>query len=164
MAAHEGAMTDETPLPNILQLTPLDPTYRDDPHAVLAPLRMRCPVHRDDMAGAFILTRYDDVRPLVSDRTLWRDPIRAEPAANLARRFGAAEDIPTDLPRGETTSILMLDDPDHARIRQPLAQALYARAARFRPEVERIVDEALNDIDASGPFDLMNAFCVRVPI
>lgn len=157
-------MTDETPLPNIFQLTPLDPAYRDDPHQVLADLRARCPVHRDEMAGSFILTRYDDVRPLVSDRTLWRDPIRAEPAANLAKRFGNAADIDLSQPRGETTSILMLDDPDHARIRQPLAQALYARAARFRPEVERIVGEALDDIDASGPFDLMSAFCVRIPI
>jgi len=58
----------------------------------------------------------------------------------------------------------MLDDPDHARIRQPLAQALYARAARFRPEVERIVGEALGDLDTSGPFDLMSPFCVRIPI
>ena len=35
--------------------------------------------------------------------------------------------------RGETTSILMLDDPDHARIRQPLAQALYARVGQVPP-------------------------------
>ena len=157
-------MADETPLPNILQLTPLDPAYREEPHTVLAELRAKCPVHRDDMAGAFILTRYNDVRPLVSDRTLWRDPVRAEPAANLAKRFGQNDAVDLSLPRGETTSILMLDDPDHARIRQPIAQALYARVAKFRPEVERIVGEALDDIDASGPFDLMSAFCVRVPI
>jgi len=36
--------------------------------------------------------------------------------------------------------------------------------AKFRPEVERIVDEALAAIDATGPFDLMSAFCVPVPI
>ena len=52
----------------------------------------------------------------------------------------------------------------HARIRQPLAQALYARVAKFRPEVERIVGEALDRIDASGPFDLMAGFCVPIPI
>ena len=154
-------MSDDAPLPGIFQLTPLDPTYREDPHSVLGDLRARCPVHRDETAGSFILTRYDDVRPLVSDRTLWRDPLRAEAGATLQRRFA---EPPPGVPRSETTSILMLDDPDHARIRQPLAQALYARAARFRPEVERIVGEALDSIDASAPFDLMSAFCVRVPI
>ncbi|MFI4934801.1 MAG: cytochrome P450 [Caulobacterales bacterium] len=152
----------EQPLPTLLQLTPLDPHYKADPHQVLDDLRARCPVHRDDLSGSFVLTRYEDVRPLVSDRTLWRDPIHAEAAATLQRRF--VDDVPTDGPRTEMLSILMLDDPDHARIRQPLAQAFYARVARFKPEVERIVDEALDDLDTSGPFDLMSQFCVRVPI
>jgi len=152
----------EQPVPTIFQLTPLNPDFRDDPHGLLDDLRARCPVHRDETAGVFILTRYADVRSLVSDRSLWRDPLRAEEAAVLQRRFA---DIDVgDAPRGETTSILMLDDPDHSRIRQPLAQALYARVAKFRPEVERIVDETLDAIDASGPFDLMSAFCVPVPI
>jgi hypothetical protein len=79
-------MTTE-PLPGIFQLTPLNPAYRDDPHAVLDDLRARCPVHRDETSGSFILTRYNDVRPLVSDRSLWRDPIRAEEAASMSRRF-----------------------------------------------------------------------------
>ena len=152
----------EPPLPGLFQLTPFNAEFQADPHVVLDDLRARCPVHRDETAGAFILTRYADVRPLVSDRTLWRDPIRAEEAATMQRRF-APEEI-ADLPRGETTSILMLDDPDHARIRQPLAQALYARAAKFRPEVEHIVDETLDRIDASKPFDLMASFCVPIPI
>jgi len=155
-------MTD-APLPTIIQLTPLNPEYREDPHSVLADLRARCPVHRDEMAGTFILTRYDDVRPLVSDRTLWRDPRRAEASAVFQRRF-AGEEIPEDVVWSDVTSILMLDDPDHARVRQPLAQALYARVAKFKPEVERIVAEALDDLDTSGPFDLMAPYCVRVPI
>ncbi|HEY2660207.1 MAG TPA: cytochrome P450 [Caulobacteraceae bacterium] len=148
-------------LPNILQLTPLDPGYRADPHVALDDLRARQPVHRDETVGSFILTRYEDVRTLVSDRTLWRDPINAEPAARLAR---AGDEIPEGVPRSEALSILTLDDPDHARIRQPLTQAFYARIARFRPEAERIVEEALDRIDASGPFDLMSTFCVPVPI
>ena len=150
------------PLPGMFQLTPLNPDYRDDPHAVLDDLRARCPVHRDEASGSFILTRYNDVRPLVSDRSLWRDPIRAEQAAVMSRRF--VDDLETETNRGETTSILMLDNPDHERIRQPLAQALYARVAKFRPEVERIVDEALEAIDTSKPFDLMSEFCVPVPV
>jgi cytochrome P450 len=149
-------------LPTIIELTPLDPKYREDPHSVLADLRARCPVHRDEMAGTFILTRYSDVRPLVSDLTLWRDPSRAEPAAVFQRRF--AGEIPEGVAKSDVTSILMLDDPDHARVRQPLAQALYTRVAKFKPEVERIVAEALDDLDTSGPFDLMTSFCVRVPI
>ncbi|HEY5072330.1 MAG TPA: cytochrome P450 [Caulobacteraceae bacterium] len=153
---------DDKPLPNLFQLTPLDPEFRAEPHVVLDELRARCPVHRDEMSGSFILTRYGDVRALVSDRTLWRDPMRAEEAATLQRRF--ADGVPPGAVRGETTSILLLDDPDHERIRRPLVQALYARVARFRPEVERIVEEALSSIETGELFDLMAKFCVPVPI
>jgi cytochrome P450 len=154
-------------LPTILQLTPLNPAYKADPHVVLDDLRTRCPVHRDEMAGSFILTRYEDVRTTVSDLTLWRHPNKAEPGARFARVI--ADQMDPDLPVSESTSILMLDDPDHARIRQPLVQAFYARVARIRPQVERIVGEALDRIEtdlksSSEPFDLMDRFCVPAPI
>src|SRR6185312_9987736 len=154
-------MTDK-PLPTILELTPFNETFRVDPHVLLDDLRSRCPVHADPASGSLFLTRYEDVRGVVNDREMWRDPVRAEEGAVLQRRFTAAVD--PDLPRSSTTSILMLDDPDHARVRQPLAQALYARVARFRPQVERIVDETLDRIEGEAAFDLMDRFCVPIPI
>jgi len=156
-------MTDQTdqPLPSLLELTPYNAAFRDDPHAMLDELRRRAPAYADAATGSVLLTRYEDVRALVSDRTLWRDPIRAEEGAVIARRF---LNVDPSLPRTSTTSILMLDDPDHARIRQPLTQALYARVAQFRPEVERIVDETLDALEGEAEFDLMARFCVPIPI
>jgi cytochrome P450 len=153
---------DDKPLPTFFQLTPLNPDYRTEPHDVLDDLRARCPVYKDETTGSVLLTRYNDIRPLVSDRTMWRDPLKAEEGALLQR--SRAEELPEGALRSETSSILTLDDPDHARIRQPLSQALYARVAKFKPEVERIIAETLDRIDASGPFDLMGAFCVPIPI
>ncbi len=155
-------MADDASPPGMLQLTPLDPAYRADPHAVLAPMRETCPVHRDAMAGTFVISRYDDVRAIVSDNSLWRDPINAEAAAVMQRRF--ADGMDPNLPRTSTTSILMLDNPDHARVRQPLAQALYARVAKFRPHVERIIDHYLDAVAGEARFDLMAKFCVPVPV
>ena len=154
-------MTDQ-PLPKMFDLTPLNAAYRDDPHALLDDLRARCPVRHDPTAGSFVLTRYADVRGVVSDRVLWRDPIRASPESHMARLQLA--DLDTSLPRGETTSILHLDDPDHQRIRGPLVQAFYARVARFRPAFEAIVEATLDRIDPSAPFDLMERFCVPIPV
>ncbi|RYF92385.1 MAG: cytochrome P450 [Caulobacteraceae bacterium] len=155
-------MADDAPLPTLLQLTPMDPTYRADPHVVLDDLRSRCPVHRDEMSGNFILSRYADVRAVVSDLDMLRDPINAEEGALLQRRFLGAVD--PSLPRSHISSILTLDDPDHARIRRPLAQALYARVARFKPEVERIIGETLDGLEGEASFDLMDRFCVPIPI
>jgi hypothetical protein len=155
-------MADDAPLPNLLQLTPMDPTYRADPHVVLDDLRARCPVHQDEMSGNFILSRYADVRAVVSDLDMLRDPIHAEEGAILQRR--SLDQIDPSLPRSHVSSILTLDDPDHARIRRPLAQALYARVARFKPEVERIISETLDALEGETTFDLMDRFCVPIPI
>ena len=152
----------EKPIPSIFELTPLNEAYRVDPHAMLDDLRSRCPVHRDAVSGSVVFSRYGDVRSVVNDRQLWRDPVRAEEGAILQRRFVAEAD--PNLPRTSTTSILMLDDPDHSRIRHPLAQALYARVAKFRPEVERIVDQTLDGLAGETSFDLMDRFCVPIPI
>lgn len=154
-------MTDK-PLPTILELTPFNETFRVDPHVLLDDLRTRCPVHADTASGSVFLTRYEDVRGVVNNRDMWRDPIRAEEGAVLQRRFAAAVD--PNVPRSSTTSILMLDDPDHARVRQPLAQALYARVAKFRPQVERIVDGILDELEGEAAFDLMDRFCIPLPI
>lgn len=154
-------MTDK-PLPSMVELTPFNPVYQANPHEVLDDLRDRCPAHRDATSGSLILTRYADVRGVVNNRDLWRDPIRAEEGAIMQRRFLAA--VPQGVPRTHVTSILTLDDPDHSRIRQPLAQALYARVARSRPAIEQLVDATLDSLEDETEFDLMDRYCVPIPI
>ena len=58
------------PLPTGLQLTELDPAFRADPHAALSRLREEAPVMRDPLFGAFFLTRYEDIRGVLTDRAL----------------------------------------------------------------------------------------------
>ena len=154
-------MTD-TPPTTLMAMTPFNPDFQKDPHSVLKPLRETCPVMRDETAGTFFLSRFADVRAAATDLTMWRDPLMAEPAAVMQRRFadGAIEGVP----RSESTSILMLDNPDHARVRGPLSQALYARVARFRPQVEAIVDQTLDRMEGQRTFDLMSTFCIPIPI
>ena len=154
-------MTDR-PLPSIFELTPLNETFRADPHVLLDDLRSRCPAHKDAASGSVLLSRYADVRATVNDLTLWRDPLRAEEGAIINRAL--VQNVDPNLPRTSTTSILMLDDPDHARVRRPLAQALYARVAKCRPQVEGIIDAALDRLAGEASFDLMGRFCVPIPI
>lgn len=152
----------QAPLPSLFDLTPLNDAYRNDPHQLLRELRERCPVHHDPVSGLFVLTRYADVREVVINRTIWRDPAIAEDGATMMKMQIAADQ--TDAPRSEATSILFLDSPDHERIRQPLTKAFYSRIAKFRPAFEGIVEQALDRIDAAKPFDLMSVFCVPIPI
>lgn len=157
--------SETKPLPNVMDLTPMNPAFNDDPHVLLDRLRRECPVHRDTGAGTFILTRYADVRGTLSDTTMWRDPLKTEPEAYLAKqvrtqRLAGVETVP----EGEDMGILLLDDPDHARIRQPLAKALYKRVAKAKPLVQAVVDDALDAIGSRTSFDVMAEFAVRIPI
>jgi cytochrome P450 len=154
-------MADDAP--HVLELTPLNPKFRDDPYAMLAALRANHPVMRDDMAGVFFLTRHEDVRGMLTDLTLWRDPVRAEPAAVLTKRI-LEQDVEGMPQREGPGSILMMDDPDHARIRTPLAQALYKRVARCRPLVEEVVAETLDKLEGRPAFDLMAEVSLPIPI
>ncbi|MDZ4775865.1 MAG: cytochrome P450 [Alphaproteobacteria bacterium] len=155
-------MTDapeDRPL-GLLEMTPLNPAFRDDQHGVYDRLRAKCPVHRDEAAGEFLISRHADVRATLSDRTLWRGGEHAEEASFLARRLVEQRATRGDQP----VSILTMDDPDHSRIRLPLAQALYARVAKFRPEVERIVDETLAKLEGRAQFDVLDDYAVPIPI
>ncbi len=155
-------MAETTP-PRVLELTPLNPTFRDDPYAMLAKLREHHPVMRDDMAGVFFISRHEDVRGILTDLSLWRDPIRAEEAAVLTRRI-LEQDVEGMPPRDGPGSILLMDDPDHARIRTPLAQALYKRVARCRPQVEEVVAQVLDRLEGRAGFDLMEEISLPGPI
>jgi hypothetical protein len=152
-------------LPNIFDLTPGNPAFSDDPHALLDRLREECPVRRDPVAGAFMISRYADVRSVLSDTSMWRSPLRAEEASllDVALRTQRVENsqVPEDEQR---KGILLLDDPDHARIRQPIAKALYKRVAKSRVLVQQVVDETLDAIGARNPFDAMGDFALLVPI
>ena len=129
-------MTQDAPIQNMLQLSAFDPVARADPHARLKPLREQCPVWRDESTKTWVLSRYADVRAVVSDRTLWRNGIHAE-EGSFARFL--LKDEKMELSPGERQSILTMDDPDHARIRTPLAKALYARVAKARAKIVAIV-------------------------
>jgi cytochrome P450 len=155
----------EPNLPGVLELTPMNPSFNDNPHALLDRLRSECPVHRDTMAGVFVLTRHGDVRSTLSDTTMWRGPTRAEEAAVFTRgQLDRREDGVT-VPQDEfNANILMMDEPDHMRIREPFAKALYKRVAKSKPLVQRVVDEWLDALGTAKTFDAMAEFAIRVPI
>ncbi len=144
---------------SILMLSSFNPQARDNPHPLLEEVRERCPVLRDEATKTWLLTRHGDIRETVNDRTYVRQPSEAEPGS-LASRL---EDERREDGRPRT-SILFLDDPDHARIRKPLAQAFYTRIQKMKAEIEAIVDDIIANAPSSGRFDLMAEIAVPIPI
>lgn len=149
------------PIETIIQTSAFDPIAKEDPHARLRPLREQCPVFRDETAKTWLLSRYADVRATVNDRTLWRNGEHAE-QGSFARFL--LDEEKAHLPPGEKQSILTMDDPDHARIRGPLAKALYARVAKARPKIDKIVADTLDPLVGRASFDLIGEVAIPIPI
>ena len=155
----------DAPLPGVFQLTPMNPDFNADPHVLLDRLRGECPVHRDTQAGTFILTRHADVRSVLGDTTMWRGPDRAEEAATIQRAILEQRVEGIRVSEEESRSgILLMDEPDHMRIRGPFAKALYKRVAKCKPLVQQVVDQYLVPVKGEQSFDAMDAFALRVPI
>jgi cytochrome P450 len=142
-----------------LQLTALDPTYRANPYPRLRQAREECPVRRDAFFGAVQLTRYADVRGVLTDRTLWRDPMRADDTSLAKRRA-----VETGESREGVQSILTSDDPDHARVRGLLTPVLYKRFNESRSMVDRVVERRLDALAGRETFDLIDTFAMPIPI
>lgn len=149
-------MTDQT-LPQGIQLTPLDEHFRNDPYAIYARLRTEAPVHEDTELHRFIYTRHDDVKAILRDKDFWSDPRKANPGTftrEVLGRFNMRDGEP---------SMLLMDEPDHRRLRS-LVSASFTPAAveRWRPRIREVVERVLDGI-TGDEFDLIGGFAGPVP-
>jgi cytochrome P450 len=154
-------MTDETVEPaatSLFEISAFDPVARENPHPRMKALRERGRVLRDEGIKTWLLTRYDDIRATVNDGTFVRHPRNAE-EGSISRMLLDPND-----PDGTRTSILFMDNPDHARNRGPLMEAFYRRIKTMRGEIEALIDGVIEAAPASGRFDLMEHIAVPVPI
>ncbi|MEX0750710.1 MAG: cytochrome P450 [Dehalococcoidia bacterium] len=156
------AMTDEStnarPVPTGVQLTPLDPAFQADPHAVLDELRERDPVHHDEQLGRWVLTRHDDVDALLRDRSLSVDPRNAGEGTFEKMFLYRAEE------QDFQPSMLFADPPYHTRLRGLVSKAFTPRAVeQMAPRIQEIVDELLNVVAAGDGFDLIESFAAPLP-
>ena len=59
-------MSDKQPLPSDIELTALDPVFREHPHDRLDRLRAEDPVHPDATLERLFLTRFDDMKAVLA--------------------------------------------------------------------------------------------------
>ncbi|MGH8259397.1 MAG: cytochrome P450, partial [Steroidobacteraceae bacterium] len=142
--------------PRGIRLTPLDPSFRNDPYSVLKSLREHDPVMRDDEFGRWFLTRFDDVSHLLRDKHTSVNPR----SGNLPPTYSARMQRP-DSPQSRTgvlSSIIFLDDPAHRRLRGLVSKAFTPGAVEaLRPRVRAIVRELLAAI-REREFELVGTF------
>ncbi|MEM6580250.1 MAG: cytochrome P450 [Pseudomonadota bacterium] len=148
---------ESSALPQGVSLTALDAAFREDPYPILARLREQAPVHEDRELGRFIVTRHDDVKALLRDKALYTDPRKGNPGT-FARDILAAALVGEEEP-----SMLLMDEPEHRRLRT-LVSAPFRPAAveRWRDHIRNIIQGVLARID-EPEFELIERFAGPVP-
>ncbi|MEU9848539.1 cytochrome P450 [Streptomyces sp. NPDC047985] len=115
------------------------------------------PVVLPDGARAWQVTRYDDVRKVLTDPRFGRARLRITDAAPLAGQAGLVAS--TDL-------LFNQDGEDHLRLRRTLRGAFTPRAvARWQPWIASIVEQRLDALaDGGPPADLVAGFTLPLPV
>ena len=91
---------------------PLSPDVIQDPYKAYARLRRRSPVHRSAILGSWMLTRYEDVLAAAKDHERFsNDPRWRDTTTSV---------LP---PAPDDYSILLVDPPEHTRLRKVAAKA-----------------------------------------
>jgi cytochrome P450 len=126
----------------------LDPAYeeaRDAPGMT----RIKLPYGEP----AWLATRYDDVRMVFGDR-------------RFSRAMAVDADVPRMTPHKLDGGIIMMDPPEHSRLRKLVAKAFTQnRVQQLRGRVRQLAEELVDTMVAGGmPADLVEDFALPLPV
>ena len=151
----------------------LAPDLVADPFGGYARMREHAPVLTGTIMGGppmWLVTRYEDVRRVLTDPRFLSDPAAAAPGGpDIREAVLNRMNIPEDLIGYLGNKLSVSDGAEHARLRSLVSRGLTARrVSALRPRVEEITAALLDQVAAAGgdgsPVDLVEALCYPLPI
>jgi cytochrome P450 len=138
---------------------PFDPEFRRDPYPVYARLRAAAAAHPTPW-GAVAVPRYADCVAILTDPRASSDLTKSD-LYRAAREQGL---IDPDEVLAKTPPFLILDPPDHTRLRGLVSKAFTPRVVEaMRSRVQQIVDELLGG-SAPGDVELIETIAYPLPV
>lgn len=135
------------------------PDFFADPYPTYARLREERPIHWDERAQRWLITRYADVVAVTIHPGV--SAARIPKAARIeAAGLGAMEPVYAMMRQQMT----FLDPPDHTRIRGLMHKAFSpAVVTALRQDIQSIADELLAPFEGANRFDLIKDFAFPLP-
>lgn len=131
-------------MPEGAALTARDPGFRDDPDPIYDALRAQAPRYVDHAYGRTLLTRHDDVRAALRHKRFSVDA-RFSAADSYLRRIAGTGVDTREGGAAYAPPLVLLDDPDHRRIRLLMSKAFNPRSiAAMSDRIETITCELLD--------------------
>jgi cytochrome P450 len=134
-------------------------SYYQEPQGLFARLRESRPVAPVRMPGygrAWVVTRYDDVRAVLTDPRMAKD-VHRWPGGGRSRPSEAT---------GTYAHMLHADPPDHTRLRRLVQKPFASRRAALRPRTEKIAEGLVEQMARRGGdvIDLLGQYARPLPI
>ena len=147
--------------PLIGKFNPFLPEHAADPYPGYHRLRASDPVYFSPALRGWILTRHTDVVAVLSDPRFSVDRRQS----TVFRRLNAFGSLAPEFAEAITRNLLMLDPPDHTRLRRLVSRAFTPRMVeRLRGRVESLVDELLDAQRSARSMDLIRDFAYPLPV
>jgi cytochrome P450 len=122
-----------------MQFDPTSPEFRAYPYPFYDQLRALAPIFYWEPGNMWFLTRYEDCRALLSEKSLGH--VNVSP------------------------SMLFQNPPDHTRLRGLVSRAFTPRMIeQYRDRVQAITHQLLEAVRADGHMDLIAQFAYRLPV
>lgn len=135
---------------------PADPEFIKDPYPTLNALREQAPLHHDDRWNLWMVTRFEHVRAVQLDRRLGRVKQGHALPSDLRPIRKLRLDGWEPYFEVECHSLLMMEPPEHTRIRSLVNRAFTPRRVRqLRAPITSIADTLLEPLSGSESFDLL---------
>jgi len=124
--------------PAIGRYNPFHPAFRKDPYGVYRRLQSEAPVYYSRALRGFVLSRHADVTRVLADPRMICDRRQSK----VAQDFAVFDSMRPDFAQAVVRSLLMLDAPDHTRVRRLVSRAFTPRV------VERLADGVATRVSA----------------
>lgn len=144
-------------------LTSRDAAFRDDPHRFYDELREHQPRFADPSYARVLLTRYDDVNAALRHKAFGVDARNSREDSYMRRVAGTG----VKESQGDAAyqpPLVLLDDPDHRRIRALMSKAFNPRSVEaMRGRVEAVTAELLDGLAGRREADFIADFAGPLP-
>lgn len=133
----------------------------ENPYAVIEELRGPGGLRRTPPVWSTF--DYDLVREILRDNRFGVGMPTVLPTPRIVLRALNHNGIPAN--PVDPPSMLVMDQPEHTRLRKPVTAAFTPRAiARLRDRIATVTDELLDALPDDGPTDLVTRYASQVPI
>ena len=138
----------------MVEFNPLSDDFFDDPYETYRWLRDEAPCYHNEEYGFWALSRFDDC---VAAHRDWR---------TFSSEHGLTLDQLTDPnANAKGQSIIVMDPPDHDRMRKLVSRAFTPRAiTRMEPIAHEIICGLLDEVHGESEFDAVADFAAPFPI